>query len=104
MSLYAEPSQSGEYEEYLDEHTHRHNERSEAGAKAHYYHNRKEGLERSEYHKCCPATLEEQSGIARQDEVIGLQLVDDVQSDEHPDEESQKEYCAIHKSIFARKE
>lgn len=103
MSLYAEPSQSGEYEEYLDEHTHRHNERSEASAKPHYYHHRKEGLERGEYHKCCPATLEEQSGIARQDEVVGLQFVDYMQCDEHSDKESQEEYRAIDEPILAHK-
>ena len=99
MSFDSEPTQRGVNDEHLDEHSERHNECCEASAIAEYYHHSEESLQKCEYHKGSPATLEEQGGIAREDEVVGLQLIDDVERNEHAHEDSQKEDGSIEEAI-----
>ena len=99
MSFDSEPTQRGVDDEHLDEHSERHNEGRKASAIAEYYHHSEEGLQKCEYHKGSPATLEEQGGIAREDKVVGLQLIDDVERNEHAHEDSQKEDGSIEEAI-----
>ena len=103
MSLHSQPSERREYEENLDKHSHSHNQRGKTSAEADDYHHSKDRLEEGKDDKCRPTTLEEQSGIARENKVVGLQFVDYMQCDEHSDKESQEEYRAIDEPILAHK-
>ena len=88
MSFHAKPPQRRVDDKYLDEHSQRHNKGGEASAIAEYYHNGKNSLQKCEDDECCPATSEEECGIARQHKIVGLEFVDNMQRDKHSRKES----------------
>ena len=90
MPLHTEPAERGVDYKYLDKHSECHNKGCEASAVAQDNHHGKCRLQEGEDYEGCPAAIEEECGIAREHKVVGLQLIDNVQSDKHADKESQK--------------
>jgi len=102
LSLHAEPSKRWVDDEYLDKHPQSHNKRRKASAIAQDYHRGKQRLQECKDNESCPTTIEKKGWITRQNEVIGLQLINDMQSYQHSDKESQKEYRSIDEAIFVQ--